>query len=602
LRKVFEGYDIDCDGYVDRRDFLRMFRAYYVLYKQMHKDILDGLEDQLLASTEAQQLVTSRQPLSSLFGREGGIPPADREMRFEGKTYHRDGSVDVANGFHDAVAPDRPDTANREEILTSLFAYENLSSRQQPRLTLTNISNSDGNWQTVRRLSAHDAEQAYWVALLDPPTSLEELPDVIMGNRPVDLDNGMDEDEDEDDEEEEDTSVDEADEDLETQYARRNGGMPTESEARAEAIARTRLQAPRKEKRRRDMARAQLFDRWRRRQFYLDEEEGGSAPEGWDNDGDVLADIINQTDEIAAESSKSANQRNRSRSSSKVRFAEDTDDYDVRSDPSSSRSIPEKWAGFQVPQAERDAGTEILYQVTQQAFNELLDTIFRPVEDLAIQAAETKHEREKYKHLIDAVELVEEKPSKRRSEERGSSKPREKPIEDKTLEELLSDAGYSIADQEPANNGDSEVLVEHVVEEVEEIVPSEPQTDVETVETTEATEDTEVRDLTMPQFRPNSDSPEVVVNNSGPFYPLINGMSSKARGKRVEENTNPAEIEPSPETLQHWKKLSLAEAKALKRGGWGRLNYDEFAEIYMSQEDRGNRLDYLGSWIDFCIR
>ncbi len=56
---------MDQDGVVSRRDFLRIFRAYYVLYKQMHKDILEGLDDQVMSSTEAHQLISSRQPLSS---------------------------------------------------------------------------------------------------------------------------------------------------------------------------------------------------------------------------------------------------------------------------------------------------------------------------------------------------------------------------------------------------------------------------------------------------------------------------------------------------------------------------------------------------------
>ncbi len=41
------------------------------------------------------------------------------------------------------------------------------------------------------------------------------------------------------------------------------------------------------------------------------------------------------------------------------------------------------------------------------------------------------------------------------------------------------------------------------------------------------------------------------------------------------------------------------EAKV--RGGWDKLSFPEFEEIYKSEENQGNRLDYLGSWIDFCI-
>jgi hypothetical protein len=60
----------------------------------------------------------------------------------------------------------------------------------------------------------------------------------------------------------------------------------------------------------------------------------------------------------------------------------------------------------------------------------------------------------------------------------------------------------------------------------------------------------------------------------------------------------------SQSTLEDWKRLDLAEEEAKIRGGWGKLNYQEFEEIYKQhefQDGNRNRLDYLGSWIDFCI-
>src|SRR3569833_1541786 len=115
------------------------------------------------------------------------------------------------------------------------------------------------------------------------------------------------------------------------------------------------------------IARRKLHDRWKRRQFYLDEEEGATPPDDWAEDEDVLVRA-----NAIAESSKSAQalpMSPRSRSSSKVRFAEDTDDCGARSGPStSSRSIPERWGGMDIPAAERDAGKEILYQVTLLVF------------------------------------------------------------------------------------------------------------------------------------------------------------------------------------------------------------------------------------------
>lgn len=559
LKKVFEGYDIDGDGYVNRRDFLRMFRAYYVLYKQMHKDILDGLEDQLLASTEAQQLVSSRQPLSSLFGREGRIPSADSGLRFEGKTTRRDGSVDITEGYNGAFVESRGDTAPREDILASLFAYD---SDTRPSRRFISRNDTDTNWRTVRRVSGGDLDRTYWSSLLDPPSTLEEIPHIFNNaeDQEIDIDG-----EDADDDEEDDQDV---------QSGR------TYSESRARSIARSRKLAPKLEKQRRDMARKHLHDRWKRRQFYLDEEEGGIAPEDWEADEDILVRINQMTED--SKSSDPQPTTTRSRSSSKVRFAEDTDDYEIRSNPStSSRSVPERWGGMDIPDAEKDAGKEILYQVTQQAFNELLDTIFKKAEDLAIAAAETAQDRETYKVQIDAVDLPDAVPQQPNGLESGSNGTN-KPVSEKSLDELLADTGYVVVPDEPRNAVDLDSPVEIIHDE-----------QVDDTQSNTEEEPTESRDPTLPQFRPNS----VAEAETLAATQDTSDQEHPPRSSSQEQNHE----EPDAATLRSWKRLTIAEAQASERGGWGRLSFDEFEEIYKSQEDLGNRLDYLGSWIDFCI-
>jgi hypothetical protein len=95
-----------------------------------------------------------------------------------------------------------------------------------------------------------------------------------------------------------------------------------------------------------------------------------------------------------------------SRSSSKVRFQEDLEtdeEHESRSVTSvSSRSIPlnERWGGFEVPEPEKDVGREVLYQVTQEAFNELLDPVFRLREDLALAVQATVIDRKRYRSRI----------------------------------------------------------------------------------------------------------------------------------------------------------------------------------------------------------
>ena len=56
---------------------------------------------------------------------------------------------------------------------------------------------------------------------------------------------------------------------------------------------------------------------------------------------------------------------------------------------------------MEIPDAEKDAGKEILYQVTQQAFNELLDLLFKEKEDMAL-------ERDALKETLDWLQAQEE--------------------------------------------------------------------------------------------------------------------------------------------------------------------------------------------------
>lgn len=547
LRKVFEGYDIDGDGLVNRRDFLRMFRAYYVLYKQMHKDILEGLEDQLRATVEAQTVVGTRLPISSLFGREGRLPSGDGSMRFEGKTRHGDGNVDVADGYRQAVVESHADTATREDILTSLFTYETYDNPRRPYVARRD---ADSNWRTIRRLSGNESDRAYVVTLLDPPSTLDELPGILTGSSTQDLDETDDEG---DDQTDQDVLEDEHDGDDAEQADEAAPGADasrTYSQRRARLLAQARRKVPKLEKRRRDMARSQLHERWKRRQFYLDEEEGGLAPEEWDKDEDILAKL-NKAVEDAQSAEQEATAPARSRSSSKVRFAGELDDYDTRSNPStSSRSVPERWGGMEIPHAERDAGKEILYQVTQQAFNELLDIIFKPAEDGAVEAAATKEQRERHRATIEAVELEDEDETgvKPPNGVGGPSSHSHEAAPDRstadthgTPDDQLSEAGSAATTDEPRH---AVAVVDHT---------------------------TSLPDRTIP-------------------------LESSAAGDGAGEHRD-----PTLETLQRWKRIELAETKAAVRGGWGRLGFDEFEAIYKMQEDMGNRLDYLGSWIDFCI-
>ncbi|KAL2166911.1 hypothetical protein VTG60DRAFT_2019 [Thermothelomyces hinnuleus] len=624
LRKVFKGYDIDGDGYISRRDCLRLFRAYYAIFKHMHRDILDGLDDQVMSSTEVEQLVTSRQPLSSLFGREGGFSQADTDRPMEGKVVNLNtGEVHITDGSNRAISEDTPDTDDRRSILTNVF------TRQAHVAESLFMPVMDHPRSTGERTSGLE----YLNGLLNPPTRISDLPALLLGETRdgddfVVVVNGSGG--------QEGSSVgqDGRSGDDNSSSARENGGASgsgddsgdnrggangSSGSASRDGNQRRPSYRVASSRRLRVNARRKLFDRWKRRQFYLDEEEGMLPPEDWSEDDDILANLNGPVDE-----SKSAQPplSSRSRSSSKVRFAEDTDDFEVRSNPStSSRSIPERWGGIEIPDAERDLGKEIFYQVSQQAFNEILDTLFKAKEDLAVQAAETKALRDQYRPLFESINPDED------NEKDGATPAKSKATEDPELPELLARSGYTIDEgaQNDTTKPEEDETSDEGGDDDSSLPPPVPDEGSADGSSSSAEPDT-YRDPTLPQFRPNSEAASRAGRTQQNPPHQAAATASTSEGRRAEPNPpsafsrkssakaagktaagdgkKPAAAPKQPiprATLVNWKRLDLAEQEAKERGGWGRLSYDEFERIYKSAEARGNRLDYLGTWIDFCI-
>lgn len=656
LERIFKGYDIDGDGYISRRDCLRIFRTYYVLYKHMHGDVLEGLDQQALHNTDTHQLVNGRQPLSSHFGREGRVPEADHGRPMEGKIFHSNGDVYITDEKNGVVNESRPDVGNREEILSSLF---NHGDSEYGSRFYTPAS------EHVTSPTGDEVSHIYHEALLNPPTRVEELVSLLVGEsrnvQPGDLSPDNREDQQNGHESgsgsgsgsgsEGDTSVDEEDTEAvrpgvdgaatqrgpitslrftvtadgvtsgeiassppaavlrEAGDERWTNRPPTESQLRARHL---RLEAHRKrtmDRNLRDQVRKKLFDRWKKRNFYLVEEEGNAPPAGFDDEDDVLGDTT-ATEGLDSKDGQPPLSA-RSRSSSKVRFAEETDEYEVRSNPStSSRSVPERWGGMDIPDAERDMGKEILYVVTQQAFNELLDVLFKEGEDLAVKAAQSKEWREAYREVLDAFDpdAPRSPRSQRTSDENAPARTVEadenKPVQDRDLPELLATSGYTV-DESLAANG------EQGNEEDYETTSAEEQSSDETSgeESDLDEEDVAPRDPTMPQFRPNSEADASRTDASKtagrrPKPAKLKGLDGIGPGRRGSSQHRSKErplTRPPRAALLDWKKLDAAEAEAKERGGWGRLTLSEFKDIWHQEEGGPHRLDYLGTWIDFCI-
>ena len=95
LRRTFDGYDMDRNGFVDRRDFLRMFKALFHLHRELAKDIVGRLHDDEYDDDDARNVVSSNQAISSAFA--GVIPPGEASRTGEGKSLNEFGDY-VVNG------------------------------------------------------------------------------------------------------------------------------------------------------------------------------------------------------------------------------------------------------------------------------------------------------------------------------------------------------------------------------------------------------------------------------------------------------------------------------------------------------------------------
>lgn len=690
-RKIFEGYDIDEDGYVDRKDFLRMFRSYYVLYRQMHRDMLEGLDEQQMSSTDAHRLVNSRQPLSSAFGQDGRYPGAPIPRAGEGKTVRANGELEISDG-KGIIDESSGDTENREDFFRTEVLWSSSHSRHS---------------------------QGYWNVMMDPPVSVEQIPDLLddigrLERRPSVRHNEHpnahpvlqisweDQGEDssshssdldvENDENWPPTFVTVTDEDAEAVAGPGMTVADLQGESRAQATARARQ---------RERVQREIHDRWKRRQFYTDEEEGATAPGDWNDEDDVLAQVGTKGESSKNQSRPSVH----SRSSSKVRFAEELDDFDTRSNPStSSRSVPERWGGMDIPDAEKDAGKEVLFQVTQQAFNELLDPLFKAGEDAAIEAAETKKDRDKYEHIYNTewfhTWATGREGGYQEKEERKISKAETanisqnplwpdfpevevehvsmeklndnlnaldmtevaRQVRQRSLSELLNATGYTVdtdaliaadnagtehestqitSSESPGEPRDETLSLQDTTTAAlerpispTELLATKAHDDGDNISPTLVSQATSqvtsspYHDPTLPQFRPDKITSVENIENEGQVSDthtlLESGTSSgspeksRAAGSisiqevqqepfKLDDATNVFDEEtqdqiPIEYLLKLWRAGSVERADIV-RGGRGRLNFQEWENKVKTliKEGKGNQMDYLGSWIEFCI-
>ncbi|KAI9862371.1 MAG: hypothetical protein M1824_001364 [Vezdaea acicularis] len=609
VRRVFNGYDIDGDGYADRKDFLRMFRASFVIHRALCRDSQGQVEEEYYDNAVQKEVIAGNQPISSAFDPETGIPPGQASRIGEGKTMSAHGDLVIADA-EGVVRESSDDTGPRRDIVAGAAirdlpanyhanpARRQIQSLSTPREHEVEIARPidvfDGAW-----VSDAEGDQAHTAIYADMYGRLEE--------------SGPELEEDDDDEDGQGENGEESDSDDDdqgpsagrhpprrvTEMALRLGDewpptyvipedvenalgntydTPIEEIVEPETkIAILTATAARLDKEdgtaSHRIQEAALEERKRRRQFYLEEEEDDDKDEEedegeWDSEqqrvvpkrkakvnGKAVAGVGNTGTTTAVGSSGGA-PTPRSRSSSKVRFEDELseaewEEHETRSN-TSSRSIPmgERWGGFELPEAERDVGREILYQATQQGFNELLDQVFKKKEDLALEVIRTAEERRKWRHLMFDAHEIRRYAERRRAnpeQERAETPKRKKPSDDEVHPPFVDS-------NEPKT-----------YEELRYETSSPP------------------TDPTLPQNRP-----------SGPLEPFAEPPRKRSMSSPIMTRFKLLNEIPTKTRLAELREIEKMDIEIAERGGPGRISLEEFSKFLKKSE----RERYLGSWIE----
>lgn len=445
-KRLFKGYDINNDGYVDRKDFLRVFRAYYSLTRELTRDVLAAMEDDV-SENGARETVLGSQPISSAF--TSAIPQGERLRASQGKIQDNFGDFTIFDGMgtvddkeHEFEDPDET-LADAAEIAK----YGCVRGK--------GVANCDSLYSEPwppQEILERDVEK-----VLAPAIPAEEvtLPEDQKAIRRV-------------------AHARIAKYHQRHSFTRRQAVRDRKQRrafyvhAEDNAAFNATLESHRRDftvvarvDSTRTKALQRLVDADQSEKFYavvkekieeldwpvydspmrLAQEIGQIILLGW-NGMEIAEDLsgyavdlqasrdfvtsisgslgrlardlgfeVSVEDEMPVkEPLDSFPSSRRSRSSSKVRFQDELgtgDGHESRSRATSisSRSMPmnDRWGGFDMPEPEQDVGREVLYQITQEAFNELLDPVFRLREDLALAALQTSRLREKYRADIVAA-------------------------------------------------------------------------------------------------------------------------------------------------------------------------------------------------------
>ena len=448
--RIFRGFDIDGDGLVNRKDFLRMFKAHYSLTKEMTAEIIAGMEEES-NEEDVRELVTGGRPLSSAF--TYSVPAGQAPRTQEGKAPDSYGDQIVVDHKGALDEEDEDDGEENEDIIAQHADEKALGSTPLTNYKSNNVQKLikriyDNPWppaaveaedvaealheaydpsqvedhkeqMEIRRACHSRLAQDYqhrhyvgWQAVRDRRSSRLFYPNERGYGLPSKRSSG-------DDPEHPNMPVGPLPstagyERLVSSNEKYEGFI----NAVNNLIADLQWPLPESRKHFRQSLQTMAYKGWSGTEM-VENLKCYSLQTREIQDFVLkflkLLDAFTPSPPSEDEMEEPAPPSRRSRSSSKVRFEDglttDDDGQDTRSVTSvSSRSIPvnERWGGYEIPEPEEDVGREVLYQVTQEALNEVIDPIFKMREDLWLLAQATRDRRQRYRAAIcSAVDLSE---------------------------------------------------------------------------------------------------------------------------------------------------------------------------------------------------
>ncbi|KAK5943717.1 hypothetical protein PMZ80_004725 [Knufia obscura] len=540
IRRLFKAFDLDGDGYVDRRDFLYLLRAHYNLNKELAHEMIYARDD-VLSEEEVREVIHGNHPISAVFG--GSVFPGHGSRQGQGKHGDINGDLVLDSELGEIIQADSRMLGDRAEAIARQASEARPIVRpprdtadQQPRDEPVVGGSNPRDIVALDSSSSARLERAIAEArngLLHNP---DAWPNVHISEEDV----------------------------VQALGARINLEDIADPQDRQCVLAAQQERLWKElEASNRNTEQAAIHDRWQRRDFYIDEEEGFTKPAGYQ-----------ESDSSDAEDASHANggtKSFRSRSSSKVRFDETAIDNDIetKSDVSSRNTpINERWGGYEFTQPNRDVGVEIIYEAVQQAFNSMIAHFFKDQEDQAMAAKASRNIRKQH-----IAEIQEYKERLAREDQRKEQALIAADME--RTEALLNASSLQANELHAANTTQDQEL----------------QRSVTKARTPDAPE--EHRDATLPQYRPNDKS----------IQPSLPGKT---------------EIVVDDSVLAKWLQHEKVEQHAKERGGFAKLNLQEFKRKLRDESDidigaEGHdeehfweekadlgRFSFLSSWIEMA--